>query len=97
MESNSDSDLFGLGVDDNVIIAMITSAVSAAVVAWATSHYDKKPLHNSAMSGIDFVDEVIDSHEDRIKIVFGVCLHVFKHLLHVLQKMGYTDGKVVPL
>lgn len=98
MDSETDDDLFNLGIDDELTtLGIIINAVSSAVLLYAESHYNKIPYHTSALSGAAWADELMNGHPERIRCELGVHCHVFKHLLRVLRKMGYGNSKHVTL
>jgi hypothetical protein len=98
MDSDTDDDILGLGIDDELAtIAFIVNALGSAVYFWAQSYYLKIPYHTSALSGDEWVDELMTGHPERIRCELGVHLHVFKRLLSVLRKMGYGDSKHITL
>jgi hypothetical protein len=90
-------DLLGIGVDELFIAGAITDIVSHATILWAESYIDKQPYHTSSLSGLRWVDELIDGHPGRIKTALGVSLPVFKALLSTLRKMGYKSSKRIML
>jgi hypothetical protein len=93
MPSNSDI----AEIDDIIIFGTFFQFVCSAVIIWVGQYYNKIPHHNSALSGVAWVDELIQGHPDRIKIALGVHLPVFRALLKTLHKMGYGDTKHVTL
>jgi hypothetical protein len=94
---DTDSDLFGLDYDDTIIIGHIVNVICGAAITWAEPYYEKRALHTSALTGLGWVDELIEGHPDRIRIALGVRLPVFKALLATLRKMGYDDSRHVKL
>ena len=72
-------------------------ATAAAVVAYAEPLYCKIPYHTSALTGREWVRELMEGHPERIRCELGVHLHVFQKLLDVLRKIGYRDSRHVEL
>ena len=97
-DSNSSSctDSEGSTAESDIIITFVNTA-STAVLDISEPYYNKRPHHTSALSGLQWVDELIEGHPDRIKIAFGMQLHIFETLLRTLRKMEYKDSKHVEL
>jgi len=83
--------------DEQEILNAILAGLCPAIMAYAAPFYDKERYHTSALSGIAWVEELMDGHPERIRCELGVHLHVFEQLLRVLRKMGYKDSKHVCL
>jgi hypothetical protein len=49
------------------------------------------------LSGITWVEELMEGHPERIRCELSIHLHVFKKLYFILQKLGYKDSKHVTL
>ena len=95
--SDSDGDLLGLGFDTSVVIGSVVTGAIEAVLTAIEPFYNKRPQHTSALSSVQWVDELMEGHPDRIQTVLGVRLHVFKALLKTLCKIGFSDSKHVKL
>jgi hypothetical protein len=52
---------------------------------------------DTILTGLGWVQELINGHPKCICRELGVHLHVFDHLLSVLRKMGYSDSRHVQL
>jgi hypothetical protein len=63
------------------VFVYITVASAAALVA----PYNRTPYHNSAFRGMDWVNELLEGHPDRIKNELGMRKHVFLALCFALQ------------
>jgi hypothetical protein len=66
------------------VFVYITVASAAALVA----PYNKTPYHTSALRGIDWVNELLTGHPNRIKNELGMRKHVFMALCFALQLCG---------
>src|SRR5262245_36763919 len=97
MESKTDSDVFGLRIDEGHIIGTIATATAAAVLTTNEHLYSKIPYHTSALSGLDWVQELIDGHPERIRTLLGVHVHVFRALVRTLWRLGFQDSKNILL
>ena len=71
---------------------MAITALAAATVEYASPLYDKTPYHTSALSGADWVLELIDGHPERIHCELGVHKHVFHALIAYLQNIGCSHS-----
>jgi len=71
---------------------MAITALVAATVVYASPLYDKTPYHTSALSGADWVLELIDGHAERIHCGLGVHKHVFQALIAYLQNIGCSHS-----
>jgi len=47
-------------------ITLITCAAGAAALSYGLPLYDKTPYHTSALTGADWVRELLDGHPERI-------------------------------
>ena len=83
--------------DDEVLLNIIVGGIYPAIMTYATPHYRKERYHTSALTGTAWVEELMDGHPDRICCELGVRLPVFEKLLRILQKLGHSDSKHVPL
>jgi hypothetical protein len=83
--------------DDDGNIPFLINSVLTSVIAYATPLYLKQPYHTSILTGLSWVQELINGHPKCIRRELGVHLHIFDHLLSVLQKMGYSDLRHVQL
>ncbi|KAF8222593.1 hypothetical protein L208DRAFT_1183552, partial [Tricholoma matsutake] len=53
------------------------------------------PYHDSALTGADWVKELMEGHPERICCELGVHLHVFKILVAYLQVISETHSRDV--
>ena len=67
--------------------AYLVNVVGAAAVLYATPHYWKQPYHTSALTGAQWVKELLQGHPDRIYNELGMRLHVFLALVYELQSL----------
>ena len=63
-----------------------------ALVAEYALHFDKEAQHTSRLSGEHWVQELLDSHEDRIYNELGMHKNVFNRLLAVLGQDAGLHG-----
>jgi hypothetical protein len=74
---------------------MVLLAGAAAAAAFA-SRYDKTPQHTSALTGQDWVNELLSGHSGRFYNQFGMHRHVFCKLLETLRSLtGFDDTRYV--
>lgn len=86
--------------EEDITVLQAAGAVAAAataVVVYATPLYEKVPYHTSALSGIDWVRELLNGHPERIRNELGVHKHVFAALIVALRQGGITASKHVLL
>jgi hypothetical protein len=76
--------------------AAIVAAAAAAMI-YAAPLYDKTPYHTSALSGEDWVRELINGHPGRIRCELGVHKHIFQALISYLENIGHTHSRYVTL
>jgi hypothetical protein len=79
------------------IAGMAVIAAAAAAVVYAAPLYDKTPYHTSALSGEDWVLELINGHPGRIRNELGVHKHIFRALIAYLENIGHTHSRYVTL
>jgi hypothetical protein len=58
---------------------------------------DPEPYHTSALTGQEWVIELIVGHPERIRCELGVHVHVFEGLVNELRALGHTDSRHVSL
>jgi hypothetical protein len=75
---------------------VITAAV-VAVHEYSRPYYDKIPYHTSALSGADWVGELLDGHPNRIRNELGVDKQVFSNLIIAMQDHGLRSSPSVML
>lgn len=76
-------------------LALFTFAAGAAALAYGLPLYDKTPYHTSALTGADWVRELLNGHPERIRNELGVHKHVFCGLISALEQSGVTSSKHV--
>src|ERR1700719_2762884 len=86
-----------MDLEDDEELAFILNGVVAAVVAYADPSYSKEPYHTCPFTSLDWLRDLMNGHPRRIRDTLRVHLLVFKALLHVLRKIGYSDSKHVTL
>jgi len=77
--------------------AIAATAAGLCIMEYAWTYYDKRPYHDSAFSGLDWVLELLSGHPERIRKELGVHKHVFHALIHTLKAAGYQRSKHVTL
>src|SRR6267154_6490350 len=75
----------------------VVSLAGAATNSYTNSYYDKQPYHTSVLTGVGWVNELLNGHPERIQCELGVHRHVFIILLQVLHEGGINDSKHVML
>jgi len=75
----------------------IANIVTTAAIIYADPLYNKIPYHTSALSGADWVRELLNGHPERIRNELGVHKDVFCALIEELQLAGYTSSRDVYL
>jgi DDE superfamily endonuclease len=85
--------------EERVVIAAATAVMDAghAVMDYAQTYYDKTPYHDSALTGIAWVRELLNSHPKRIRKELRVHRHVFRALIAALLNAGHMSSKHVAL
>jgi len=76
-------------------LALFTFAAGAAALAYGLPLYDKTPYHTSALSGADWVRELLNGHPERIRNELGVHKHVFYELIKALEEGGECSSRHV--
>jgi hypothetical protein len=76
-------------------LALFTFAAGAAAIAYGLPLYDKTPYHTSALTGADWVRELLNGHPERIRNELGVHKHVFYHLIKALEQAGVQSSRHV--
>jgi hypothetical protein len=93
------SDSSGSEEDNHILLlqylALFTFAAGAAALAYSLPLYDKTPYHTSALTGADWVRELLDGHPERIRNELGVHKHVFYSLIAALEESGVTSSRHV--
>jgi hypothetical protein len=76
---------------------MAALTVSSIIATTGELHreYDKQGYHTSALSGADWVRELLDGHPERIRNELGVHKHVFHALVDELKLVGLANSKYV--
>ena len=76
-------------------LALFTFAAGAAALAYGLPLYDKTPYHTSALTGADWVCELLNGHPERIQNELDVHKHIFLGLVAALKQHGMTLSKHV--
>ena len=90
-DNYEDGDEEELDEEDLIIQAAATAAIAAGLSAieHAQTFYDKTPYHDSALSGVALVLELLTGHPKCIRKELGVHRHVFYALINTLKAAGY--------
>ena len=75
----------------------LANIVATAALIYTDPLYNKLPYHTSALSGADWVWELINGHPEHIRNELGVHKHVFHALIEELQLVGYKHSKHIYL
>ena len=76
---------------------LVTYAAGAAALIYGVPLYNKIPYHTSALTGADWVHELLNGHPERIRNELGVHKHVFSGLITALQQARISLSKHVYL
>jgi hypothetical protein len=66
-------------------------------ITFATPLYAKTPYHTSALSGENWVLELINGHPECIHCELEVHKHTFRALVAYLENIGHTHSQIVTL
>ena len=85
--------------EDLVVQAAATAAIAGGLCAMEFSEpfYNKRRYHDSALSGIAWVLELLTGHPECIRKELGVHRHVFYALRNTLKAAGCRRSKYVTL
>ena len=75
----------------------MANIITAAALIYTDPLYNKVPYHTSALSGTDWVQELLNGHPEHIPNELGVHKHVFCTLVEELQLAGHRPSKHVYL
>jgi hypothetical protein len=78
------------------LLVNILLAATAHVLLQETPN-DPEPYHTSALTGQEWVMELIVGHPKRIRCELGVHAHIFESLINDLRSLGHTDSRYVSL
>jgi hypothetical protein len=71
--------------------------LSIANCASMETVFEKKPYYTSALTGEDWVMELLSGHPERIHHELGVRLHVFNALVSELRDLGHDNSRFMSL
>jgi hypothetical protein len=77
--------------------ALLVNTVVAAATLLLTQETERIPYHDSALSGIAWVQELLNGHPERIKTELGMHKHVFLSLVTALRIAGFSDSRRITL
>lgn len=73
--------------------ASVVYLAGATVILYSSPEYWRQPYHTSALSGSDWVNELVHGHPDRIYSELGIRLHVFTALVEKLHFCGMHHSR----
>ena len=71
---------------------IFVQVVGTAALAFGGPLYNKTPYHTSALSGLDWVPELMNGHPEHIQNELRVHKHIFGALLDCLGAMGFRSS-----
>ena len=77
--------------------AIFVNATVAGAISYAEPLYNKTPYHTSALTGADWVQELLNGHPERIRNKLRVHKEVFWALIKSLTLGGMGPSKHIPL
>ena len=88
-----------LDEEELIIQVAATTAMAAGLSAmeYAQVHYNKRRYHDSALSGVAWVLELLAGHPEHIRKELGVHKHVFYSLISTLKAAGCQRSKYVTI
>ena len=92
------SDSSGSKLEEQLLLqylALFTFAAGAAALAYGLPLYDKTSYHTLALTGADWVCELLDGHPECIHNELCVHKHVFLGLVAALEQYGVTSSRHV--
>jgi hypothetical protein len=78
-------------------VLILNILLTAAHILLQEIPEDPEPYHTSALSGQEWVVELIVGHPERIRCELGVHAHVFESLVEEFRALGHTDSRYVSL
>jgi hypothetical protein len=79
------------------MVGMAIAAAAEATVIYVAPLYDTTSYHTSALSGEDWVRELLNGHPEHICCELGVHKHIFRALIAYLKNIGHTHSQHVTL
>jgi hypothetical protein len=76
-----------------LLVVALLQYIVLGVGLYIYPQYCKQDLHNSALSGRAWLDELLTGHPDRIYIALGMRRHVFLALVLQLRAMGHIESQ----
>jgi hypothetical protein len=73
-----------------LLILALLQYIVLGVGLYVYPQYCKEDLHNSALSGCAWLNELLSGHPNRIYIALGMRRHVFLALILQLRAMGHN-------
>jgi hypothetical protein len=84
-----------MDVDDDDEEATVLAAYMATVILllYYLDEDERIPYHTSALTGIQWVIELLEGHPERIRCELGVHKEVFEHLIKHLHSAGLHSSR----
>jgi hypothetical protein len=82
------------------MISLASEVINIAgitVNTYTTTYYDKQPYHTSILTGVGWVNELLNGHPEWIQCELGMHRHIFIILLQLLRNGGINDSMHVTL
>jgi hypothetical protein len=75
------------------IVASIIQYIVYGVMLHVAPQFMKEDLHNSALSGRAWLNELLVGHPDHIYIALGMRRHIFLALVFQIRALGYMEAQ----
>ncbi|KAJ7762922.1 hypothetical protein B0H16DRAFT_1414248 [Mycena metata] len=76
-----------------LLLVSLLQYIVLGVALYLYPQYCKEDMHDSALSGRAWLNELLNRHPDRIYIAFGMRRHVFLALVLQLRLMGHMESQ----
>ncbi|KAJ7635594.1 hypothetical protein DFH06DRAFT_1139501 [Mycena polygramma] len=76
-----------------LLVVALLQYIVLGVGLYVYPQYCKNDLHNSALSGRAWLNELLAGHPDRIYIALGMRRHVFLALVLQIRAMGHMESQ----
>ena len=81
----------------NMLISLLCRILERRLTELTLDRRKRIPYHTSALSGADWVDELLTGHPERIRIELGVYRSTFTVLLKALDNSGVRSSRYVSI
>jgi len=82
------------------VISLASEVVNIAGIAvntYTTTYYNKQPYHTSILTGVGWVNKLLNGHPEQTRCELGMHCHIFIILLQLLRNGGINDSKHITL